>query len=411
MSSCVSCQDANPSIGSRKHAKWAKVFARSNELHEAVASLRQMIFTLHPSEWVASYLLLCLSHVFPKGFIGGKLAIDVKGSAESFPSSQVWAKNDSESESVECKVNVPTVADGQLKLSEVHGLVLAPSDVKKIGGTSVSVLHVFRNFQLSCIPIFVNECITHWAAGLRPLVLMERVASPKELMVMQSEGRRCVTCFCRSDELGREFEDSYPPHACKDTLHFAIHDLQHMEKFVEPAYYCEQVGFLHQMRAVHAWLSKGGCAIADREFRADVSHVISDMNTCCSHLLRVLLQKVYCCGRRWATAQEGEQASIDCIEEAALPDAVQQALITILDLLQSTPGSDYVNGMSDIWWHDMGRPPPPENAFDVAAVRQFFRVVGCVQLVAALSERQSDVVAGAKTMEELWPAMLSSKEL
>ena len=112
---------------------------------------------------------------------------------------------------------------------------------------------MLQRFQLPCIPIFVNECLLRWSVGLRPLVLLDRLATPMELLEMQADGRRCVTCFCTQAELGREWVDSYAPFAVKDALHFMIHDLQHMEKFVAPAYYCEQIGFLHKMRAVYAW--------------------------------------------------------------------------------------------------------------------------------------------------------------
>jgi hypothetical protein len=153
-------------------------------------------------------------------------------------------------------------------------------------------------FQLGSVPIFVNRSVVHWAAGRRPVVLMRRVATPQELMAMQAAGRRwcggrarstskiigdadvcgvwlcSVTCFCSPAELGAEHRDSYPPcesrpprarlqpfnalqwsvtcllslltvplpsDAVKDALHFALHDLQHMEKFVDEAFFCEQV--------------------------------------------------------------------------------------------------------------------------------------------------------------------------
>ena len=139
---------------------------------------------------------------------------------------------------------------------------------------------------------------------LEDVVLLDRLATPMELLEMQADGRRCVTCFCTQAELGREWVDSYAPFAVKDALHFMIHDLQHMEKFVAPAYYCEQIGFLHKMRAVYAWAkpvlflqpeNDGGggslLMLEDKQLRADVAHLISDMNTCSAHMLDFLLAK------------------------------------------------------------------------------------------------------------------------
>jgi len=162
----------------------------------------------------------------------------------------------------------------------------------------VPVLDVIRRYQLACVPDFVNVCLVSWMAGLRPLVLMDRVATSAELMVMQAGGRRCVTCFCKPDQLGRVYVDSYPPYAAKDALHFMMHDLreaaslpcvcianthtwvvlqffmtEHMEKFVLPSYYCEQVGFLHQMRSVYAWAADSS-VLRDACLRMDIGHVI-----------------------------------------------------------------------------------------------------------------------------------------
>ena len=82
-------------------------------------------------------------------------------------------------------------------------MALSARDLAKVGGAGTTVLQLLSSFQLSNVPIFVNTCLCHWAAGLRPLILMTRVATPVELMKMQGEGRRCVTCFCAPDELGK----------------------------------------------------------------------------------------------------------------------------------------------------------------------------------------------------------------
>ena len=228
-------------VGSRKQAKWAQVFAESAGLHEALACLRGQVFSMHPADWTAGYILLCLSYAFPKGFVGGKLSVELVGDPCAFPTSQVWADGQKRD----------AITRPKLTLDQISGLKLTPCDVKRVGGMATPALQVLQNYQLACLPIFVNTCLVHWGSNLRPLVLMDRAASPKELLLMQSEGRRCVTCYCQPAELGTVYTDSYTPYASKDALHFAVHDLQHMEKFVAPQFYAEQVGFLARMVDVH----------------------------------------------------------------------------------------------------------------------------------------------------------------
>ena len=81
---------------------------------------------------------------------------------------------------------------------------------------------------------------------------------------------------------------------------------------------------------------------------------------------------------------------------------LQEELITILDLLvaDGLPG------------RGIGTPPPPENAFDSAAVRAFFRRVGCEQLACQHSPggMAGDVAMRRMRMEEWWPSMVSEKQ-
>ena len=176
--------------------------------------------TIHPADWVAAYLLLCLSAIFPGGFLGGKLSVELVGEPSAFPSSQVWVDDSSqewgqavgaaaeeeeegsaeeegmrgEEAAVELRLDIdPQRTPPNLLLREVEGLQLVERDLKKLGGRDTAVLDVLRGFQLKNVPVFVNKCLVHWAAGLRPLVLMARVATPSELLEMQATGRRCVT--------------------------------------------------------------------------------------------------------------------------------------------------------------------------------------------------------------------------
>lgn len=273
---------------------------------------------------------------------------------------------------------------------------------------------------------------------------------------MQASGRRCVTCFCRASELGREWVDSYPPFAAKDSLHFMMHDLQHVEKLVAPAYYCEQVGFLYKMRAVYAWAKPqagqaapelpvpssssssvvsdgdghdsdgeaggggGGSVLMreDKELRADIAHLVSDMNTCCAHMMDFLLAKWWGAASRYRERQQHSHGSTSPSGDGAGPadnngraaaasrQLLEEELSIILDLLvaDGLPG------------RVLGTPPPLENSFDSVAVRAFFRSVGCAQLAREIGCEQQEeqthgeLLAMQRGMEGYWPAMLSEKE-
>lgn len=376
--------------------------------------------TIHPADWVAAYLLLCLSHIFPGGFLGGKLSVELIGDPSAFPSSQVWvdvkkipdgdqtvaaaaaeAGGSAETHDLghmrgeEAAVELRLDTDPQrtppiLLLREVEGLQLVERDLKKLGDRD-TVLDVLRGFQLKNVPVFVNNCLVHWAAGMRPVVLMHRLATPAEVLEMQAGGRRCVTCFCEAEQIGAEWEDGYAPFAVKDSVHFAIHDLQHMEKLTEPSYYCEQVGFLRQMLPVHAWLRGGGSRMSDRILRQDVAHVISDMNTCCFHLLEFLLARWSCASKRTVLPElEGDAVATD--------EVLSSELTLILDMLTG----DRLEG------REQGRPPPqpPSKPCEVAPVRALFHQLGCEQLAREVGEED-----GGAQMRSRWPMILSQKEL
>jgi hypothetical protein len=70
---------------------------------------------------------------------------------------------------------------------------------------------------------------------------MFTLPTARELLAMQAEGRRVISVFVQKEELNQTFKDPYPPFEEKDVVKFLIHDLQHMEKFVDPKFYAEQV--------------------------------------------------------------------------------------------------------------------------------------------------------------------------
>ena len=78
-------------------------------------------------------------------------------------------------------------------------------------------------------------------AGKRPFKLMFHLPSTQDVLQMQIEGYRCLTVFVSRSELELTMKDPYPPFEERGVLSFLFHDLQHMERFADPQFYCEQV--------------------------------------------------------------------------------------------------------------------------------------------------------------------------
>jgi hypothetical protein len=177
-----------------------------------------------------------------------------------------------------------------------------------------------------------------------------------------------------------------------------------------------QVGFLHQMAAVHTWL--GLDDFADRALRQDVGHVISDMNTCAVHMLTFLLQRWECCSRRaveagrladserqvttctvprvrqswasalcrrlspWSRAWGFARPTLSaCFPWLCVQDALRSQLIQLLDHLLG----------AETEGRKLGSAPPLDGRdsarqfdFTVAAVRKRFRQLGCKRLALAV---------------------------
>lgn len=168
---------------------WAAALRESPALHDAIALLRTRMARIHPADWVGAYVLLCLSHIFPDGFLGGKLSSarlallplplisahktdrfacravkSLVGDPRAFPSSQVWvdakhqegektaADTDEKCSPGNATVELRLDTDPQrtppnLLLRDVAGLQLVERDRKKLGERD-TVLDLLRTFQL-----------------------------------------------------------------------------------------------------------------------------------------------------------------------------------------------------------------------------------------------------------------------
>ena len=135
----------------------------------------------------------------------------------------------------------------------------------------------------------VARGLVAWGRGDRRVRLLSRVPAALEVLAWQAVGERCVSLLPEGVVTA--------PH--EDGLAFAMHDLCHLEKFVEREHHAGQVGFF---RAVHdATRSASWQAFLDRfdaELLREIEHVVADMNGSAVFLFAALKMKLKMAVRR-----------------------------------------------------------------------------------------------------------------
>lgn len=162
----------------------------------------------------------------------------------------------------------------------------------------------------------VARGIVAWASGDRPAEVRETIPNFREVLALQAVGRRPVSLLPETTPTA--------PHA--DALAFALHDLCHLEKFVDAEHHAGQVGFFAH---AHAALDTPAFRALDARFDplwlADLEHVVADMNGSAIFLFAALKMKLKMAARRelaqltGAAAPTGgalSQAELRCFDAA-----------------------------------------------------------------------------------------------
>jgi hypothetical protein len=129
------------------------------------------------------------------------------------------------------EIYVPSCLPKSIALDRIPGLVIKPDNGKV--DRNIEIFHLFKEYNLKGVKRYVNESMVHWALGLRPYELMTYIPTPDQVHQMMVEGRRCVTAFIDVINLSTIFKDNYPPFIERDALSFTLHDVKHMEQFVD----------------------------------------------------------------------------------------------------------------------------------------------------------------------------------
>ncbi len=179
------------------------------------------------------------------------------------------------------------------------------------------VLEIFQTVRINGINKnkgdYVNQSLLAWGRAERPLELMFRIPSPMQVLRRQACGLRVVTFFTTESELSRthtaplEYMDHGLTEHSRDPLHFACHDLQHIEHFCAPDLYGEQVGFFKCLLRLNEgnpkeFFEQQGFGQECPRLWKELEYCISDMNTYSTHLLKYLRQK-------WILADGGPATS------------------------------------------------------------------------------------------------------
>jgi hypothetical protein len=168
------------------------------------------------------------------------------------------------------------------------------------------------------VPFRAIRSLCAWANGCR-LQLLEHVPSDRHVLDLQSWGSRCVSLLATSDPT------RYPEHP----LDFCVHDLCHLDKFLEPPLYAEQVGFFSSLQAVldNAQWRRIESDLDD-EWIAGRGRVAADMNGSPIYLFAMLKMQLKLAARRSEARMPGDER--DGVHElsriAALEDGLLRAL-------------------------------------------------------------------------------------
>ena len=155
--------------------------------------------------------------------------------------------------------------------------------------TDAAPVTLFAQHRVFCISEPVAQALVAWANHARDVELRRDVPTARQLVSLQARGRRCVSL------LGPIIADTPDDHG----LEFALHDLCHLEKFVDPEHHRGQRGFFAAVDAAldhPAWRLLD--ARLDEEFRAAVERVVADMNGSAIFLFAALKMKLRMASRR-----------------------------------------------------------------------------------------------------------------
>ncbi len=149
--------------------------------------------------------------------------------------------------------------------------------------TDQGFLPFFCSLSWRSIPFAASRSVCQWHKGEYPLKLLTRVPSADEVLVMQTQGWRCVSMLIEKHEIAQFV------HEGRDVFGFVLHDLIHADHFFfnrENA--SAQIYFSQKLLAVKNLPLIQEMMDLDPMFISEFHYLMSDMNSVPLHLLKSL---------------------------------------------------------------------------------------------------------------------------
>ena len=255
---------------------------------------------------------------------------------------------------------------------------------------NLTLRKMFTHLRLRGMKPHVNSAILGWYEGTRPLVLLDHIPAPTEVLAQQALGKRVATLFLTKHELSSNhisplaYMDGTFSHS-RDALDFFVHDLSHIELFCETLIYEEQVGFFALMRG----LDPTECGKPYRFFQKfsnmkelwpQFQYVFSDMNCHSTHLLSYLKAKwLLHDNRRAAAAATATKEETGETETKSTRLGFHEGWPLMLSALGMNSNGDALKGANLLCTGEKMTPEYGE------ALRDFFRAKGHEVLTQPLS--------------------------
>lgn len=149
--------------------------------------------------------------------------------------------------------------------------------------TQAPFLGAFCRLSWRSIPLSVAQSLMAWQSGRYNLQLLTTVPSPKDVLQMQAQGRRCVSMLHKQEEIQSFVEEG------RDVFGFIVHDLIHADHFfADPDKAQAQVQFSQKLLQVIQFPEIQAMLKTDPFFEGEFNYLMSDMNSVPLHLLKTL---------------------------------------------------------------------------------------------------------------------------
>lgn len=202
------------------------------------------------------------------------------------------------------------------------------SDAARIGSLvgEGGSLNFLTRHRVRRVPWRAVHGLFVWASGFS-VELREDVPKADEVLALQATGRRCVSLL----------PDGVSPEPHTSGLDFLIHDLCHLDKFVDPEHHEGQVGFFATLRELVADARFRALeAELDETFVGDRNRLAADVNGSAVYLFALLKMKLKMAARRL----QARRACVPARVSGPLDPDEQAAFDELEDVLYELLGFD-----------------------------------------------------------------------